>query len=46
MEEGAPISLLEAALGHPTPEVTQRHYNKAHNASVVLLEHQRSVVNG
>lgn len=44
VEEGAALSLLEAALGHSTPVITQKHYNKAHEASKLLLEKQRSVI--
>jgi integrase len=46
VEEGASLSLLEAAMGHSTPVITQKHYNKAHEATKLIMVNQRSVMNG
>lgn len=42
VEEGAALSLLQCALGHLTPLVTGRFYNKAQNATEKLVPLQKS----
>jgi integrase len=44
IEEGAPIDLLQAALGHTSPMTTARHYNRARCATKILIMKQRTVL--
>ena len=46
IEEGANVSLLDVVLGHSTPVITQKFYNKARVATSQMIPNQRSVLGG
>jgi integrase len=45
VEAGATLSLLQCSLGHSTPLVTGRFYNKAQKATEILVPLQKSFLN-
>jgi integrase len=43
VEEGVEIGLIQRSLGHTTSAMTSKHYNKAQNATEIILRTQRAI---